>query len=81
MKIVILGANGQLGRELAEILQNKVNLKLYKKKEKFIENFCNRLRSVTGRSPHLVVCKTIIVPKGGSSKIYNNAFAALILSK
>ena len=39
MKIIILGANGQLGLELTNILKNKYNLKAYRKEELDITDF------------------------------------------
>ena len=55
MKIVILGANGQLGRELAEILQNKVNLKLYKKKDLDITNFIEVEKMIKYEKPEILI--------------------------
>ena len=55
MKIVILGANGQLGRELAEILQNKVNLKLYKKKDLDITDFIEVEKMINYEKPEILI--------------------------
>ena len=55
MKIVILGANGQLGRELAEILQNKFSLKLYKKKDLDITNFIAVENMIKYEKPEILI--------------------------
>ncbi len=55
MKIVILGANGQLGRELAEILQSKVNLKLYKKKDLDITDFIEVEKMINYEKPEILI--------------------------
>ena len=55
MKIVILGANGQLGIELAEILQNKVNLKSYKKKDLDITDFIAVEKMIKYEKPEILI--------------------------
>ena len=55
MKIVLLGANGQLGRELAEILLNKVNLKLYKKKDLDITDFIAVEKMINYEKPEILI--------------------------
>ncbi len=55
MKVVILGANGQLGRELAEILQDKVHLKLYKKKDLDITDFIEVEKMINYEKPEILI--------------------------
>ena len=55
MKVIILGANGQLGRGLAEILRNKVNFKLYRKKDIDITDFISVERMIKDEKPEILI--------------------------
>ena len=55
MKVIILGANGQLGRGLAAILRNKVNFKLYRKKDIDITDFISVERMIKDEKPEILI--------------------------
>ena len=55
MRIVILGANGQLGQELTKTFKNENDLKIYSRKELDISNFSQVRSMIANYKPYVLI--------------------------